>query len=110
MTSRVVLLFLFLLGLVMVIQSSSGHDNTNSLDPNSKNVEHSIDVDEEMKLGSESTRRQLYKSPYISYATLRMDNIRCNKLDGSDYNCRPSQIANKYHRGCTEATRCARTY
>ncbi|XP_022875794.1 protein RALF-like 19 [Olea europaea var. sylvestris] len=110
MTSRMVLLFLFLLGLVMVIQSSSGHDSTNSVDPNLKNIRHSTDVDDEMKLGSESNRRQLYKSRYISYAALREDNLRCNKRDGSYNICHKRQIANAYRRGCTKANRCARAY
>ncbi|XP_073133859.1 protein RALF-like 19 [Henckelia pumila] len=72
-------------------------------------VADALDMDEEMMMESESLRRQLVQSRYISYGALNRNTVPCNRRGASYYsNCRGHQRANPYRRGCTRATHCAR--
>ncbi|KAK4439178.1 protein RALF-like 19 [Sesamum alatum] len=67
--------------------------------------------DQEFMLESESARRQLQgrQPAYLSYGSLRRNNVPCNSRGQSYYNCRGNARVNPYARGCTKATHCART-
>ncbi|CAA2954536.1 Hypothetical predicted protein [Olea europaea subsp. europaea] len=111
---RAGLVFMFLLAIVSAMAmaaQSSGTDNFfyGAVIPQRGHESMDLDVDELM-MDSETSRRQLYYSRYISYAALRKNNIPCNRRGNSYYNCRNRQKANPYRRGCTKATRCARAY
>ncbi|GFP78621.1 protein ralf-like 19 [Phtheirospermum japonicum] len=59
---------------------------------------------------SESTRRQLGgRGGYISYGAMSRNTVPCNQRGQSYYNCNSHQKANPYNRGCTKATKCARS-
>ncbi|KAI7747700.1 hypothetical protein M8C21_023572 [Ambrosia artemisiifolia] len=62
----------------------------------------------EMEMESESTRRILATSNYISYGALQGNNVPCSQRGASYYNCRSGGQANPYQRGCSTITRCAR--
>ena len=62
----------------------------------------------EFEMGSESTRRILAQSRYISYGALRRNTVPCSRRGASYYNCRPGAQANPYSRGCNAITRCRR--
>lgn len=62
----------------------------------------------EMEMESESTRRILATSNYISYGALQGNNVPCSQRGTSYYNCRSGGQANPYQRGCSTITRCAR--
>ena len=66
-------------------------------------------LDQEMLMESESARRQLGSAGHIGYGALARNRVPCNKRGQSYYNCNSHQQANPYKRGCTRATRCART-
>ncbi|GER24741.1 ribosomal RNA small subunit methyltransferase F [Striga asiatica] len=59
----------------------------------------------EFELDSESNRRILATTKYISYGALQPNNIPCSRRGASYYNCRPGAEANPYTRSCTTATR-----
>ncbi|KAM0015372.1 putative rapid ALkalinization Factor [Helianthus debilis subsp. tardiflorus] len=61
---------------------------------------------EEME--SESTRRILATSNYISYEALQGNNVPCSQRGASYYNCQSGGQANPYQRGCSTITRCQR--
>ncbi|KAJ0980663.1 hypothetical protein J5N97_008918 [Dioscorea zingiberensis] len=61
---------------------------------------------EEFDLGSETNRRILATSSYISYGALRRDSVPCSRRGASYYNCRAGGQANPYSRGCSAITRC----
>ncbi|KAJ0960155.1 hypothetical protein J5N97_018234 [Dioscorea zingiberensis] len=61
---------------------------------------------EEFDLGSETSRRILATSGYISYGALRRDSVPCSRRGASYYNCRAGGQANPYSRGCSAITRC----
>ncbi|CAA0828194.1 Protein RALF-like 33 [Striga hermonthica] len=63
-------------------------------------------MDGEFELDSESNRRILATTKYISYGALQPGNIPCSRRGASYYNCRPGAEANPYTRSCTTATRC----
>ncbi|XP_073049149.1 protein RALF-like 19 [Primulina eburnea] len=72
-------------------------------------VADALDLDEELMMESESARRQLAQSRYISYGALNRNTVPCNRRGASYYSsCRGHQRANPYRRGCTRATHCAR--
>lgn len=60
----------------------------------------------EFDMDSEINRRILATSSYISYKSLKANNIPCSRRGSSYYNCRPGAEANPYQRGCTAITRC----
>ncbi|CAO2836722.1 unnamed protein product [Amaranthus hypochondriacus] len=64
--------------------------------------------EEEFELDSESHRRILATSNYISYAALNRNRVPCSRRGASYYNCRPGAQANPYSRGCSAISRCAR--
>ncbi|XP_062108635.1 protein RALF-like 33 [Humulus lupulus] len=66
------------------------------------------DDDLEMEMDSESNRRILATSRYISYGALRRNTVPCSRRGASYYNCRPGAQANPYSRGCSSITRCRR--
>ncbi|EPS72954.1 rapid alkalinization factor [Genlisea aurea] len=72
-------------------------------------VADALDLDEELMMDSEASRRQLAAGNYISYGALRRNRVPCSRRGHSYYNCRASGRANPYRRGCTRVTRCART-
>ncbi|KAJ6430557.1 hypothetical protein OIU85_005366 [Salix viminalis] len=63
-------------------------------------------VDEEFGMDTESNRRILATSRYISYGALRRNTVPCSRRGASYYNCRPGAQANPYTRGCNRITRC----
>ncbi|XP_075524048.1 protein RALF-like 19 [Primulina tabacum] len=74
-------------------------------------VADALEMDEELMMDSESARRQLAQSRYISYGALNKNTVPCNRRGASYYSsCRGHQRANPYRRGCTRATHCARNY
>ncbi|KAL2476356.1 Protein RALF-like 19 [Abeliophyllum distichum] len=114
MASRAGLVFLFLLAVASAMAMAAQSSGTNdffygSVIPNDGHGDMDLDV-EELMMESDTARRQLYNSRYISYAALRKNNIPCNRRGNSYYNCNNRQKANPYRRGCTKATRCARSY
>ncbi|XP_076888612.1 rapid alkalinization factor-like [Bidens hawaiensis] len=62
----------------------------------------------EMEMESESTRRILATSNYISYGALQANNAPCSQRGASYYNCKSGGQANPYQRGCSTITRCSR--
>uniref|UniRef100_A0A5B6YGR9 Rapid ALkalinization Factor n=1 Tax=Davidia involucrata TaxID=16924 RepID=A0A5B6YGR9_DAVIN len=67
-----------------------------------------INPEEETMMGSESARRTLAQTRFISYGALKANNIPCNRRGNSYYNCNQRGRANPYRRGCSHITRCAR--
>ncbi|KAJ0797168.1 putative rapid ALkalinization Factor [Helianthus annuus] len=61
----------------------------------------------EMEMETESTRRILATSNYISYDALQGNNVPCSQRGASYYNCRSGGQANPYQRGCSTITRCS---
>ncbi|KAK8968604.1 Rapid alkalinization factor [Platanthera guangdongensis] len=61
---------------------------------------------EEFDLASESSRRILATTGYISYNSLKRGSVPCSRRGASYYNCRPGGQANPYSRGCSAITRC----
>ncbi|XP_022889413.1 rapid alkalinization factor-like [Olea europaea var. sylvestris] len=65
-----------------------------------------IDAEGELEMDSESNRRILATTKYISYGALKANNVPCSRRGASYYNCRPGAQANPYTRGCSAITRC----
>ncbi|XP_076889036.1 rapid alkalinization factor-like [Bidens hawaiensis] len=65
-------------------------------------------ADGEVEMESESTRRILATSNYISYGALQGNNVPCSQRGASYYNCQSGGQANPYQRGCSTITRCQR--
>ncbi|XP_076956264.1 rapid alkalinization factor-like [Bidens hawaiensis] len=65
-------------------------------------------ADGEVEMESESTRRILATSNYISYGALQGNNVPCSQRGASYYNCQTGGQANPYQRGCSTITRCQR--
>ncbi|KAL3631431.1 hypothetical protein CASFOL_024415 [Castilleja foliolosa] len=67
-------------------------------------------LDQERMMESDTSRRQLGGGGgYISYGAMGRNSVPCNQRGQSYYNCNSHQKANPYTRGCTKATKCART-
>ncbi|KAH6808454.1 ralf-like 33 [Perilla frutescens var. frutescens] len=60
----------------------------------------------EFDMDSESNRRMLATSDYISYGALQADTVPCSRSGASYYNCQPGGEANPYTRSCSAATQC----
>ena len=68
-----------------------------------------IGDDNEILLDSETNRRTLAgRQRYISYGSLKADQVPCGRRGRSYYDCNQRGKANPYRRGCTRATHCAR--
>ncbi|XP_004494362.1 rapid alkalinization factor [Cicer arietinum] len=65
--------------------------------------------DGEFGMDSESHRRILATSQYISYRALQRNTVPCSHKGASYYNCQKGAEANPYSRGCTTITRCRNT-
>ncbi|XP_061369406.1 protein RALF-like 1 [Gastrolobium bilobum] len=63
----------------------------------------------ELGMESESHRRILATSQYISYKSLQRNTVPCSLRGASYYNCKSGADANPYTRGCTTITRCRTT-
>ncbi|KAL8100951.1 protein RALF-like 33 [Apium graveolens] len=63
-------------------------------------------IDEEFDMDSESNRRILATTDYISYDALQSNNVPCSQRGASYYNCEEGAEANPYDRGCSAITRC----
>ncbi|XP_074356189.1 protein RALF-like 33 [Apium graveolens] len=61
---------------------------------------------EEFDMDSESNRRILATTNYISYDALERNNVPCSQRGASYYNCEQGAEANPYDRGCSAITRC----
>ncbi|GAV74901.1 RALF domain-containing protein [Cephalotus follicularis] len=66
------------------------------------------EFDEELAMDTESNRRILAATRYISYGALRRNSVPCSRRGASYYNCRLGGQANPYSRGCSRITRCRR--
>ncbi|KAI6684924.1 hypothetical protein NL676_030837 [Syzygium grande] len=65
-----------------------------------------LSEEEEFAIDSESNRRILATTKYISYGALQRDSVPCSRRGASYYNCKPGASANPYSRGCSAITRC----
>ncbi|KAH7517089.1 rapid alkalinization factor [Ziziphus jujuba] len=63
-------------------------------------------TENELDMDSESNRRILATSKYISYGALQRNTVPCSRKGASYYNCKPGAEANPYSRGCSAITRC----
>ncbi|XP_057483385.1 rapid alkalinization factor-like [Actinidia eriantha] len=63
----------------------------------------------EFEMDSESNRRILATTNYISYRALQRNTVPCSQRGASYYNCKPGAKANPYSRGCSSITRCRRS-
>nr|GLL42592.1 rapid alkalinization factor-like [Ipomoea trifida] len=61
---------------------------------------------EEFEMDTESNRRILATSNYISYDALQKGHTPCSRRGSSYYNCQPGAPANPYTRGCSAINRC----
>ncbi|KAF8387836.1 hypothetical protein HHK36_026497 [Tetracentron sinense] len=61
---------------------------------------------DEFDMDSETNRRILATSQYISYGALKRNSVPCSRRGASYYNCQPGAQANPYKRGCSAITRC----
>ncbi|XP_004308256.1 PREDICTED: protein RALF-like 19 [Fragaria vesca subsp. vesca] len=103
---------LLALAMVAAVESSPIHDAAWGLRHNHDDVGDLIGEDNEMLLDSEVGRRQLAGRPrFISYGALKRNHVPCGQPGAAYYNCnrQNSQAANVYRRGCSVATRCARS-
>ncbi|TMW91755.1 hypothetical protein EJD97_013926 [Solanum chilense] len=60
----------------------------------------------EFEMDSESNRRILATTDYISYGALQSNTVPCSRRGASYYNCKTGAEANPYTRGCSAITRC----
>ncbi|KAK4357266.1 hypothetical protein RND71_022876 [Anisodus tanguticus] len=60
----------------------------------------------EFEMDSESNRRILATTDYISYGALQMNTVPCSRRGASYYNCQTGAEANPYTRDCSAITRC----
>lgn len=60
----------------------------------------------EFEMDSESNRRILATTKYISYESLKRNTVPCSRRGASYYNCQPGAEANPYTRGCSAITHC----
>ncbi|KAL5561490.1 hypothetical protein UlMin_031237 [Ulmus minor] len=63
-------------------------------------------VEDAYEMGSESNRRILATSQYISYGALQRNTVPCSRRGASYYNCQQGAQANPYNRACSSITRC----
>ncbi|XP_020589625.1 rapid alkalinization factor-like [Phalaenopsis equestris] len=102
-------LFLLLLFSTSIASISAGGDHWPGWIPLQSGCRGTIAdciAGEEFDLSSESSRRILATSSYISYDALKRGSVPCSRRGASYYNCRPGGEANPYSRGCSAITRC----
>ncbi|KAI3975263.1 hypothetical protein MKX01_033503 [Papaver californicum] len=63
-------------------------------------------LEEEFQMDSEISRRILATRKYISYGSLKKNNVPCSRRGASYYNCKPGAQANPYQRGCSKMSKC----
>ncbi|KAE8678185.1 Protein RALF-like 33 [Hibiscus syriacus] len=95
----------------ITVDASGDHHQHQTLEwiPNRSQCKGSVDeclADEEFDLDSESSRRILATTRYISYGALQRNTVPCSRRGASYYNCQPGAQANPYNRGCSRITRC----
>ncbi|XP_057533724.1 protein RALF-like 24 [Amaranthus tricolor] len=74
------------------------------------NCSNDVLMEEEFQVDSEINRRILgMQRKYISYETLKRDVVPCSTPGSSYYSCGATP-ANRYRRGCSVITKCARMY
>ncbi|XP_019158849.1 PREDICTED: rapid alkalinization factor 23-like [Ipomoea nil] len=107
------LLLLLLLLLVANLALSLVAQSSMNLDPASVAAAASggggamdIDDGEEMMMDSESSRRVLFRTRFLSYSVLRKDQIPCGMKGPSYYFCHSHHPIRPYTRGCSRFTRC----
>ncbi|KAL8109348.1 protein RALF-like 33 [Apium graveolens] len=106
------LLALFLIH-IMIIQASGSQQNSIGWMPTRSGCRGTVaeclsggEEDSEFELDSESNRRILATSNYISYGALQRNNVPCSQRGASYYNCKQGAQANPYNRGCSAISRC----
>ncbi|KAH6766386.1 ralf-like 33 [Perilla frutescens var. hirtella] len=60
----------------------------------------------EFEMDSETNRRILATTKYISYGALQANSVPCSRRGASYYNCQPGAESNPYSRSCSAATQC----
>ncbi|PKI51505.1 rapid alkalinization factor-like [Punica granatum] len=65
-----------------------------------------VGEEEEFGLDSETNRRILATSRYISYGAMQRNTVPCSRRGASYYNCKPGAQSNPYSRGCSSISRC----
>ena len=70
------------------------------------NIGECLAEEDEFDMGSESSRRILATTQYISYGALQRNTVPCSKRGASYYNCKEGAEANPYSRDCSAITRC----
>ncbi|XP_019189477.1 PREDICTED: protein RALF-like 1, partial [Ipomoea nil] len=105
MAIKVAQLAILLLLVVANVALSAVVESTMYSDPASVGAASSgiMDFDdaEEMMLDSESSRRMLFRTRYLSYSVLRKDQIPCGKKGPSYYFCHSHHPIRPYTRGCS---------
>lgn len=105
------LLHLLIISAVILRPMAASTNDFNWLPKNGGECSGSIAkcmVGDELEMESESTRRILATTNYISYGALQGNNVPCSQRGASYYNCRSGGQANPYQRGCSTITRCQR--
>ncbi|PKI74034.1 rapid alkalinization factor-like [Punica granatum] len=72
----------------------------------SGSIAECLGAEEEFEMDTESNRRILATSNYISYGALQRNTVPCSQRGASYYNCRPGAQSNPYSRGCSNIARC----
>ena len=99
--------FLLAIAIAMVSAEASKIHQFNF--PTTMSVGDLIGEDNEKLLDSETNRRTLAgRQKYISYGSLKADQVPCGRRGQSYYDCQQRGKANPYRRSCTKATHCAR--
>ncbi|KAI3752511.1 hypothetical protein L2E82_24545 [Cichorium intybus] len=111
MTSSIFFFFFFLTTLMMM--SSSKHTVVYATESHHQILQSkwmvangSHGYNSEFELESESNRRILATTRYVSYGALQKNNVPCSRRGASYYNCRQGGQANPYTRGCSAITHC----
>lgn len=117
MTCSVWLVFVVFVGVAMAVMAQSSMGDDMMLDAFSvrghvgSSFLGELDMNQVLQMEAESGRRKLnQRRKYISYSAIDMNNVLCGRRGHSYYDCNAHHPANPYRRGCTKATRCARTY
>ncbi|KAK7337431.1 hypothetical protein VNO77_18006 [Canavalia gladiata] len=110
-TSFLLGLYLFMMGMFIFphIADAIGEHRLRWVPKTTTPCQGSIEeciIDGEFGMDSESHRRILATSQYISYKALQRNTVPCSRRGASYYNCRAGANANPYSRGCPSITRC----
>ncbi|KAK1385169.1 Rapid alkalinization factor [Heracleum sosnowskyi] len=99
----------FVLATILVSSSAtetSGSDSWMPMKPACTGSIGDCMMDQEFDMDSESNRRILATTKYISYDALQKNSVPCSQKGASYYNCKQGAEANPYDRGCSAITRC----